>query len=132
MRELHTSGFIHGDIRLSNIVFDRFGDAKLIDFDYAGRIGGTSSYLGDFNPLIPDGIRAKGAISAAIMEPSHDWEALSGALRICLRGTERAKEWEAALEALEHGDETKVEELRGADGNGATLFWSRQPSQKGN
>jgi hypothetical protein len=42
---LHANGYVHGDIRLANIVFgDGVDEAWLIDFDYAGKLSDNAVY----------------------------------------------------------------------------------------
>jgi hypothetical protein len=55
LQYMHEKGFIHGDIRCFNIVFN--GDkGKLIDFDYSGRAEVTK-YPRGYQFSIPDGTR---------------------------------------------------------------------------
>jgi hypothetical protein len=58
LRSLHREGFVHGDIRCTNIVFAK-DNGNLIDFDFGGKVGGQNpprfpaNYVFD----LPDGNR---------------------------------------------------------------------------
>lgn len=45
IEELHHAGFLHSDIKPSNIMIDRLGNIKLIDYGRAVRIGEQSHFL---------------------------------------------------------------------------------------
>ncbi|KAF8349607.1 hypothetical protein F5887DRAFT_1279875 [Amanita rubescens] len=71
MRTLHQAGFVHGDIRESNILIDveslTSDDVMihLIDFDWAGPIG-EAKYPADVNKITvrrPDGVKGGGPIT---------------------------------------------------------------------
>ena len=42
LSEMHSAGFVHGDIRLANMVFSGDNDSHLIDFDFVGKPGFTT------------------------------------------------------------------------------------------
>jgi len=69
---LHEQGFVHGDIRAFNMVFDG-NDGKLIDFDLSGVVGKARYPLG-YKSTLPDGIRCGHALN--LIEKHHDWYAL--------------------------------------------------------
>ena len=76
---LHKKGFVHGDIRAFNVVFndDDQDDNKkscLIDFDFGGPIGETTCYPEGYRQTLDDGSRI-GAAREKI-EMWHDWFAL--------------------------------------------------------
>jgi serine/threonine protein kinase len=71
LEELHAQGFVHGDIRCFNILFDG-GNGKLIDFDYSGKAGVTF-YPDGFKWSLPDGFRPP---TEGQVEKWHDWYAL--------------------------------------------------------
>ncbi|KAI9026765.1 hypothetical protein DFJ74DRAFT_518624 [Hyaloraphidium curvatum] len=110
LAELHAVGFIHGDIRLSNIIFSGSGAAHLIDFDLAGTVG--SPYVSNYNTEVADGVRAAGADSGRRMEFDHDWEALAGTFSKCLKPPEDQRSaWEAALGLLRSGNFSGLDAL---------------------
>jgi hypothetical protein len=47
IKELHENGFVFGDLREPNVLFDTNGKAKFIDFDWAGRYKTDFSTGGD-------------------------------------------------------------------------------------
>ncbi|KAF8873899.1 hypothetical protein BD779DRAFT_1568628 [Infundibulicybe gibba] len=59
LTDLHTAGYVFGDLREPNVLFDGNGRAKLIDFDWAGRI----TWAEGVGPLAP-------------IRPEHDWRML--------------------------------------------------------
>jgi hypothetical protein len=69
---LHEQGFVHGDIRAFNMVFDGM-DGKLIDFDLSGKVGETLYPLG-YKTELPDSYRC--GVEQQLIEPHHDWYAL--------------------------------------------------------
>lgn len=56
LEELHRAGFVHGDIRALNIVFQKNGDAEFIDFDFGGKEG-IVNYPPGYVDILDDGIR---------------------------------------------------------------------------
>lgn len=115
LRTLHDKGFIHGDIRLSNLLFDgETGTAQLIDFDLAGYKTKESLYPNNFSPTLRDGVRADGAEAGSVMRQTHDWEALAGTFQACLNAPDDQERWKAALDSLKRGDATKLEEMGAA------------------
>lgn len=72
--EIHDKGFVHGDIRLSNIVCS--GDvAYFIDFDYSGKEN-EHTYPQNWNIFISDGQRHKDVKSGGVLRKQHDLHAL--------------------------------------------------------
>ena len=56
LEQLHKKGFVHGDIRAFNTVFDEEnGRAGLIDFDFGGRLG--RKYPNGYRKMLADGNR---------------------------------------------------------------------------
>jgi len=78
--DLHQSGYVHGDIRSSNImVGDNEDDFMLVDFDWAGRIG-EARYPMNLNRS--EGLwRPDGARDGAIILADHDIEMLEFIIR---------------------------------------------------
>lgn len=54
LKKLHSAGYVHGDIRSSNLIFDSIDDkkARIIDFDLAGTEG--SLYPSTYNLKVPE------------------------------------------------------------------------------
>jgi serine/threonine protein kinase len=80
LQELHLKGYVHGDIRCYNIVFN--GNlGRLIDFDYSG-MDTVIKYPRDYNNVLSDGIRQrptrkrKSTKSDDTVPKWHDWFAL--------------------------------------------------------
>jgi len=74
LQELHQQGIVHGDIRLSNIIFSPKGDeieTTLIDFDLSGKHDGKI-YPTRFNREIEDGVRHEEARSEMKLKYEHD------------------------------------------------------------
>ena len=71
VKSLHDAGFVHGDIRTTNIMVKKNREAgiHLIDFDWAGRIG-TTTYPMNVNRI--DINRPIGAIDGSIITVEHD------------------------------------------------------------
>ena len=71
VKSLHDAGFVHGDIRTTNIMVKKNREAgiHLIDFDWAGRIG-TTTY--PMNVKRIDINRPIGAIDGSIITAEHD------------------------------------------------------------
>ena len=70
---LHTKGYVHRDVRETNVVFLRGGVAKLIDFDFLARIG--TKYFGTFRADLFE--RHPGAMPDQPATTEHDMHALS-------------------------------------------------------
>ena len=99
LRRVHRAGFVHGDIRLQNFVFEAVDEEQplyqshLIDFDYSRASG--SEYPTDLSD-VPDGQRHPvAAARSGPMEFSHD----DFSLRFLLRKF-RPCDTDAALRAL--------------------------------
>ena len=73
LSEMHKYGFVHGDVRLANMVFRKDGESHLIDFDFVGKHDDTV-YANSFNHSI-DG-RHPNAIRKSRMMVEHDRFAL--------------------------------------------------------
>jgi hypothetical protein len=69
--QIHGKGFVHGDIRLGNVVFTGDG-AELIDFDLCGKAR-RASYPKRFAANINDGARHGDAGAGRKMKTEHDW-----------------------------------------------------------
>ena len=63
---LHEKGYVHGDLRLCNIIFHGDGTAHLIDFDWAGKFGEATFPVNvrvkSFDENAAQSVRAGGAI----------------------------------------------------------------------
>ena len=75
LHKLHVQGYVHGDIRPSNLVFDQHGrDGYLIDYDLVGRD------QQDFYPVgyyYSEAIRHEDARAGRQMQQSHDRHSLA-------------------------------------------------------
>ena len=79
LQKLHQKDIIHGDIRLSNIIFSilseeedaREPSATIIDYDFSGAAG-KKRYPPGYNRDINDGQRHPDAISRNPLQPEHD------------------------------------------------------------
>ncbi|KAG8987238.1 hypothetical protein FRB90_003520 [Tulasnella sp. 427] len=75
--EKHVSGFVHGDNRTTNVVLKRNEDGetvsvRLIDFDWAGKIG-EARYPLLINPVIgPGSYRPSGVEGGELIKTKHD------------------------------------------------------------
>ena len=78
LSEMHKYGFVHGDIRLANMVFPKGGESCLIDFDFVGMHNHNiyaSSYNYDLNE------RCSVALPKSRMQMEHDRFALEYIIR---------------------------------------------------
>ncbi len=98
---LHANQVVHGDIRLSNIVFAG-AQSSLIDFDFSGQHG-VKKYPPGFNLEILDGYRHARAKENAFLELEHDLYAL-GSLMSVFVATESAETWYAVCKAVSNGE----------------------------
>jgi len=75
---LHKKGFVHGDIRGFNTVFDEKNkQGYLIDFDFGGKIDSGRLYPQGYRTSLDDGVRFIGTEkSSNKILPWHDWFAL--------------------------------------------------------
>jgi len=74
LEKLHAKGFVHGDIRGFNTVFDEEkNDGYLIDFDFGGK---NREYPKGYRTGLPDGAREMESESNREILPWHDWFAL--------------------------------------------------------
>eukprot|EP00549_Striatella_unipunctata_P001633 CAMPEP_0118712626 /NCGR_PEP_ID=MMETSP0800-20121206/24949_1 /TAXON_ID=210618 ORGANISM="Striatella unipunctata, Strain CCMP2910" /NCGR_SAMPLE_ID=MMETSP0800 /ASSEMBLY_ACC=CAM_ASM_000638 /LENGTH=312 /DNA_ID=CAMNT_0006617755 /DNA_START=92 /DNA_END=1030 /DNA_ORIENTATION=- len=91
LRRLHTEGFCHGDIRVSNLILDPVtaeAGAKLVDFDLAGKTG-EQNYPGTLWMDIIDGERheeiqqaiKKRKVHEVTLETKHDVHSLVAAMK---------------------------------------------------
>ena len=71
---MHRHGFVHGDIRLANMVFTEDGTSHLIDFDFVGKHG-MSDYFDHFNYQLDE--RHPEAFPGRKMKMEHDRHSLA-------------------------------------------------------
>ena len=74
LSKMHRYGFVHGDIRLNNMVFPEDGKSYLIDFDFVGKNDSTS-YAASFNHGLCE--RHKEAVCGRRMMFTHDRSSLA-------------------------------------------------------
>ena len=101
VQRLHRDGVVHGDLRLSNVVFSSTSSdvATIIDYDFAGRVE-EKKYPPHFNRDIDDGARARSAAAGRQLLFEHDWFAVAAMMKKCqLDRTE--PRWRCAQELLE-------------------------------
>ena len=108
---LHESGIVHGDIRVSNIVFGLNGVATLIDFDFSGK-DGVKKYPSTFNTRINDGARHPDVAGGVVLKFKHDWFAVAELVSRCKLGDGREKKIAALLKKKEPECENAKSELR--------------------
>ena len=77
MKSLHSHGYVHGDIRLLNMVFGADGESQLIDFDFGGREG-HARYPLHYKPALTDGQRSY-AVPGELVRKEHDVKGLVNA-----------------------------------------------------
>lgn len=69
---MHKENIVHGDIRLSNLVFTENGEGHIIDFDLSG-VSGKKSYCSNYNVDINDGERHQDAVPGKLLFVDHDY-----------------------------------------------------------
>ena len=72
LRDLHSNGLVHGDVRATNLLFGKGEDAYLIDFDFLSTKG--SLYCNNYNDTLVE--RHPDAKKNRRMLPEHDWYSL--------------------------------------------------------
>jgi hypothetical protein len=102
---LHANRVVHGDIRLSNIVFAGM-QSSLIDFDFSGEHG-IKQYPPGFNRDIFDGSRHENAKENAFLELEHDLYAMSRLMNL-FATTESSESWYEVREAVSNGEIEKA------------------------
>jgi serine/threonine protein kinase len=70
LQKMHEKGYVHGDIRCANIVFDKC----LIDFDLGGKLKDVPTYPDGYEPSLDDGSRL--GVAGELITKWHDWYAL--------------------------------------------------------
>jgi hypothetical protein len=111
LRSLHRMGYVHGDVRESNIVFSDGGnDARLIDFDFCRKQEDRPVYVSNFNTDIDDGKRHPHADSGSPLQFTHDWFALHAVMLLYSPADdddddddEVADQWQSLLTAVHGG-----------------------------
>ena len=87
LSDMHQNGFVHGDVRLANIVFSEDGTSSLIDFDFVGKHN-ISVYFSCFNWELED--RDGSARPNSPMKMEHDRVALKNVIsRVCPESLEK-------------------------------------------
>ncbi|KIJ57567.1 hypothetical protein HYDPIDRAFT_50055, partial [Hydnomerulius pinastri MD-312] len=74
--QLHQEGYVHSNIRDTNIMVSRSNEVKfmLVDFDWAGKIGEVRCPMNVNRG--PDLWRPRGAVDAALVMADHDMDML--------------------------------------------------------
>eukprot|EP01118_Nematostelium_gracile_P002379 TRINITY_DN12607_c0_g1_i1.p1 TRINITY_DN12607_c0_g1~~TRINITY_DN12607_c0_g1_i1.p1 ORF type:complete len:126 (-),score=31.39 TRINITY_DN12607_c0_g1_i1:68-445(-) len=68
IQKMHDSGYVHGDLRPTNIMWNSDGEVRIIDFDWAGNIG-EATYPSTINLALT---WHPGVKECAKIEPEHD------------------------------------------------------------
>ena len=109
--KLHDMGFVHGDIRGFNTVFDENGRGCLIDFDLGGEHG-NAQYPPGYRVDLRDGKRIE-VQDPSIIEKWHDWFALGRLIfevhKIVLPDAAPAEDW-MKLAQLDKAWESRCED----------------------
>lgn len=80
--KLHNENKVHGDIRLSNLIFTADHTCVLIDFDFMS-VDQNSNYPANFNLEIQDGKRHSNAYETAVMRKEHDVFSVFYIVKLC-------------------------------------------------
>lgn len=76
---LHTEGFVHGDLRLPNIIFSEEGAVTLIDFEWSGKVG--EAVFPARVSAAAFGPRARNFVAPGVsIDPLFDWMCLADLL----------------------------------------------------
>lgn len=73
-KTMHSMGYVHGDVRQSNMVFAEDNECILLDFDTCKKQ--PCFYAHNFHSNVDHNIRHPNAFAHGKMEPIHDWHAL--------------------------------------------------------
>ena len=100
LRQLHSKGIVHGDIRLANIVCGEADEAWFIDLDYSGREN-EGVYPKGWNHSINDGERHREAVATRQLKREHDYFALWSVFSLF---TCAKSEWQSVVACVKAGD----------------------------
>ena len=108
LSDLHESNIVHGDVRLSNIVFNKEkATATLIDFDFAGMAGDKRYPEGFVTSAedLGDGARHKNASAGQVLQPEHDWFSLGAVMAFVEPKDDKLrKQWQDVVSQLKAVD----------------------------
>jgi serine/threonine protein kinase len=97
---LHRERIVHGDLRLSNLVFSITSDVvTIIDYDFAGHHE-DKKYPPRFNCNIDDGARHRSATAGRALLYEHDWFAVAAMMKLCQPEQEEPR-WRQAQTQLQ-------------------------------
>lgn len=97
LNNLHSKGYVHGDIRLSNLVFDNTGNSGyLIDYDLSREMSPNSVYPPGY---LEDKIRHDHAKTGNLMCHSHDRHSFSIIISECFRNDPAASKLSKMLQS---------------------------------
>jgi hypothetical protein len=101
LKHIHKAGFVHLDIRASNVLFGTENvDSAIIDFDFCGKIG-EACYPENYNTCINDGARHEQAVPGALGAKKHDCFALWSVFMLFQPVSEAdIDEWKALCEEV--------------------------------
>jgi serine/threonine protein kinase len=78
---MHERSFVHGDIRLSNMIFSLHGKSTLIDFDFTG-IQGQNKYPEGFVEVLADTVRHPEAKGGQLLRTEHDLFSMAAVMQL--------------------------------------------------
>jgi serine/threonine protein kinase len=99
LASMHDKSFVHGDIRLSNMVFTPDGRSTLIDFDFTGKQG-VNKYPQGFVEDLVDTVRHTEAKGGQLLSIEHDLFSMAAVMHLF---TCSNTEWEGACDAVRSG-----------------------------
>ena len=110
---LHQLGFVHGDIRLANMLFaERVSESRIIDWDYGGKEG-EAFYPPGYACALVDGPRhpeiIKSVASGTLqVKKIHDLFALSSVMRLFQPREENERLWASAIAKVHGGQKPET------------------------
>jgi hypothetical protein len=100
VQSLHAQKIVHGDLRLSNVVFSVMSDVvTIIDYDLSGQHG-MKKYPQHFNCKIDDGARHQCASAGRLLLYEHDLFALGAMMKMCQPERDEPR-WQQAYKRLQ-------------------------------
>ena len=101
LRSLHSEGVVHGDVRLSNVVFRANDSVSFIDFDFSGKAGEAKYPARWLHDGLGDGVRHPEAKEYRTLEFVHDVYSAGHMLSLFHPvGESQRDEWKRAMGML--------------------------------
>jgi serine/threonine protein kinase len=114
IQEIHKKEFVHGDIRLANIIFTPdYYESILIDFDNSA-LHGKDLYRAGLQK-VPDGGRAPNQVERMVMMKDHDWFGIITVMELHRTSDDEnhGKRWQLCIDKVKRGHINKaIHELR--------------------